>query len=110
MATHVLLDSVQAFVFLLVSAEVFLVDLVNQDFIGDTRLDIVCSDDELTEPSTGVLVVLSLGIDHINKGATVTHQRCLIRLESVISREVHHGELDVGVVVNLLLLYLGGRQ
>ena len=99
----------QAFVFLLISAEMLLVDFVNQDFIGDATFNIVCSDDEFTEPSTGVLVVLSLGINHIYEGTTVTHQRSLIGLESVIAREVHHGELDVGVVVNLLPLYLRVR-
>jgi len=88
---------------------VFLVDLVDEHFVRNARLDIVRSDDELSEPHTSVLVVLSLSVNHIDQCATVTHHCCLIRLESVISREVHHRELDVGVVVNLLLLYLGGR-
>jgi hypothetical protein len=87
-----------------------LIDLVDQDFVSNARLDIVCGDDEFTEPSAGVLVVLSLGINHIYQCTTITYQRCLIRLERVISREVHHGELNVRVVINLLPLDLSGGQ
>lgn len=45
LTTHVLLDHMQAFIFLLVRAEVLLVHLVNEDFISNAGLDIVCSDD-----------------------------------------------------------------
>jgi len=110
LATHVLLDDMKAFIFLLVRAEVLLVDLVNEDFICNSRLDIVCSDDQLTEPSTRVLVVLSLSINDVDQSAAVTDQLCLIRLERVISREVHHRELNVRVVIDLLSFNLSSRK
>ena len=87
-----------------------LVDLVDEHFVRNARLDIVRGNDELSEPHTSVLVVLSLSVNHIDQCATVTHHCCLIRLESVISREVHHAELNVRIVIHLLLLNLSGRK
>jgi len=89
---------------------VLLVDLVDEHFVRNARLDIVRGNDELSEPHTRVLVVLGLSVNHVDQCATVTHHSRLIRLESVISREVHHAELNVRVVIHLLLLNLSGRK
>lgn len=71
LTAHVLLDCVKALVFLIISAEVLLVHLVDQHFVRDARLDLVSSDDKLTEHGACRLVVLSLSIDHIHERSTV---------------------------------------
>jgi hypothetical protein len=57
-----------------------LVDLMDEDFVSNTRSDIVSSDNELTEADTRILVVLGLSINNIHKCTAVTHHSSLIRL------------------------------
>lgn len=73
LTAHVLLDCVQALVFLFISAEVLLVHLVDQHFVRNARFDLVSSDDKLTEHGAGRLVVLSLSINHIHERSTVLY-------------------------------------
>ena len=56
----------QAFVFLLVSVEMLLVDFMNKDFVGNVWLDLVCVYDQFPKPHARVFVVLGLRIYHIN--------------------------------------------
>ena len=87
-----------------------LVDLVYKYFISYSRFDLVSSYDQVPEHLTCILVVLGLSIYHINQSSTVLHQGMLIRLERVVTWEVHHAKLYVGVVVHILLLHLGCGQ
>ena len=69
--THVLLDLVQAVHFLLVRQEHVRVYLVDEDLILNVFIECRAGLDHIPKLVTVVLIVLWLGVYHIDQGATV---------------------------------------
>ena len=77
---------------------------MDEDFVHDVRLDLVRLLDEVAQSYACTLVVRLVRIYHIDQGSALLNLGDRVHFESVVSREVHHIELDVLIVVHELSL------
>ena len=79
---------------------------MNEDLVDDVLLQLACLLDQVTQTDTCVLIVLLLGINDIDEGATALDLEVLIILQGIVSWEVDHVKLNVFIVGNTLTLNL----
>lgn len=106
---HKILNIIQAVHFLLIREEHVSVDFMNEDFILNAFVYCLTCFDDVSQLSAVHLVVLWLCVDHINERAAVLDcgdigGRGLLQV--IVAWEVLDRELNVGVVVDHLGLYL----
>jgi len=109
-AAHIGLDGVETLNLLVVVHEHIAIDLVDEDLVPDVVLDAARRPNHVKQLLARALVVRVVRIDHVDQSAALLNVLLAIAFEHVVSREVVDAELDIGVVVDFLLLNIGSGQ
>ena len=109
-ATHVGLNSVEAFDLLVIVHEHVAIDLVDEDFVPNVMLDLTGLLDNFEQLLTGAFIIGVMSINDIDQRATVLNMLNRVRLEHVVSWEINHIELDVIVIADRLCFDIAGWQ
>jgi len=95
---------------LVIGHEHVAIDLVDEHFVDDVLLHVTRLLDQIPKTHTCALIVLLLGVNHVDKRSTVLNLVSLVALDRLVSWEVDNVKLDVFVIGDRLAFNCYSRQ
>ena len=99
-SSHVCLNHIKAFDFLVVAHEHITVNFVDEHFVNNVRLDFACLFDQIPEPNACAFIIRLVCINNIDQGPALLNLTERVHFEGVSTRKIDDVELNILIVVD----------